>query len=160
LDIALDLGRPVDEQQLDRWLKPGRKGNPGPRLDSAALTKRYATTLPEWYTALLQESDSLLITREQMDALVSARAAYLLKLAAHWGAHARYMASVPDDYNSAETLRRHVEAVDGAWRIAWEEAHSVLPKILTPIQLRMLPGYAGIFYRAKEPIKGGRYFGA
>jgi hypothetical protein len=108
----------------------------------------------------MQESDSLLLTREQMDALAAARTRYMVKLAAHWGALAHDMASVPDHYDSPATLQRHVAAVDAAWKMAWQEAHEVLPTILTPLQLRMLPGLAGTFYRAKEPLKGGRYFGA
>jgi hypothetical protein len=158
LDIRVGLSQSFDEQQLDRWMKPGRQGYEGPKLDSAALVKRFFSNLPKWYDEILSQNDSLLLTREQVDALNDAKAKYIARLGQHWGELAQYMAALPDNYNSADALKRETQAIEGAWAIAWKEAHESLPKILSPLQLRMLPGNAKFLFEAKEPPKGARFF--
>jgi hypothetical protein len=158
LDFRIGLSQDYDEQQLDRWMKPGRQGYAGPKLDSAALVKRFFTSLPDVYDEILSQSDSLLLTRDQVDALNEAKAKYTQKLGDHWGRIAQYLADQPDHYNSAEALKRETDAIVKGWAIAWQEMHEVLPRILSPLQLQMLPGNAGSLYRAKEAPTHNRFF--
>jgi len=158
LDVTIDLSQDYDEQQLDRWMKPGRGSYTGPKLDSAALVKRFFTSLPDWYAEILSQTDSLLLTRDQVDALNDAKTKYTERLAQHWGQIAGYLAGLPDNYNSAEALKRETDAIVKAWAIAWQEAHDTLPKILSPLQLKMLPGNAKGLFEAKEAPTHNRFF--
>jgi hypothetical protein len=80
------------------------------------------------------------------------------RIRAHWGRFASKLAATGDDYDLADLVKQQVAATDDAWEIARVEAHTTLPKILTPTQLKILPGNSSTMYNAKEPIKGIRYF--
>jgi len=158
LDFSMSFGPSGDEQQIDRMLRRGRNGNPGPRLDSAAIVRRYCGNLPDWYNDIIQQADSLLLTRDQVDALRAARESYMQRIRAHWGRFAEHLASIPDSYDTKALAKEQTEATDEAWDIAREDAQTTLPKILTPTQLTILPGNSRFIYESKEPIRGTRYF--
>ena len=158
LDFSMNFGPSNDEQQVERMLRNGRRGNPGVRLDSAAIVKRYCGNLPDWYNEIISQADSLLLSRDQVDSLRARRAAYMERIRAHWGRFASKLAATGDDYDLAALVKQQVAATDEAWEIARVEAQTTLPKILTPTQLKILPGNSSTMYNAKEPIKGIRYF--
>jgi hypothetical protein len=159
LDVSMDFSRDPEAQQLDRILEPGRHGNPGIKLDSAAVIKRYCGNLPDWYSEILSQSDSLLLTRDQVDALRAASADYGQRIMAHWGTWAELLANMPDRYSVSDLVERQHKLIDDAWEIARQEAHTTLPKILSPVQLKLLPGNAAFIYRSDKPITGVRFFG-
>lgn len=158
LDVRLDFSRDREAQQLDRILNPGRLGNPGKKLDEAAIVKRYCGNLPKWYDEIIAQTDSLLLTRDQVEALRSAGADYTVRIMTHWGAWAKEMAGVPDRFSSTDLLKRQNKVINDGWEIARQDAQRVLPTILTPMQLKLLPGNAGTLFNAKEPLTGIRYF--
>ena len=55
LDVQLDIARSMPEQQLDRWLRPGRAGRPGQKLPAQEFMRRYQRTVPDPYGELLQQ---------------------------------------------------------------------------------------------------------
>ena len=158
LDVRLDLGRPLGEQQLDKWLKPGRAGHAGTRLTAAELRTRYGRNVPDPYKEILQESDSLLLTREQSDALTAAQTRYTQRMDSLWAPLTTYLAAMGDHYDAAAALKRQEAATDDAWELTRQHLQAELPKILSPAQLRLLPWPAGMLYQAKEPMKGMRMF--
>jgi hypothetical protein len=157
LDVQLDFGQPTDEQQVRRMLRNGRDGNPGPKLDSAAILRRYCGNLPDWYMQIINEADSLLLSREQVAELHDARTSYRQGVKDHWGRLAGFLAAVPDGFDASYVIARQREANEGAWELARQEAITMLPKILTRVQLGLLPGNASDLYHATEPIVGVRY---
>jgi hypothetical protein len=157
LDVSMDFSRGIDEQQLDRILAPGRRGS-GVKLDSAAIVRRYCGNLPNWYNEIFAQSDSLLLTRDQVDALRAAQATYNGRIVAHWGTWAEALATLPDHYDVADLVKRQTKLVDDAWEIARQEARTTLPKVLTPVQLKLLPGNSSFIYRAEKPITNIRFF--
>jgi len=157
LDVRIDFSRDGEAQQLDRLLNPGRHGNGGTKLDSAAIVKRYCGNLPDWYSEILQFTDSLLLTRDQVDALRSAKADYSARIMGHWSAWSNELARMPDHYDVSDLVKRQGKVIQEGWDIAQAEAHATLPKILTPIQLRLLPGNAAFIYKSDKPIPN-RYF--
>jgi len=158
VDVRVDLSRNGEEQQIERILKPGRGGNGGVKLDSTAILKRYCGNLPNWYNDLLREVDSLLLTRDQVEAIRTAQADYSARITAHWAKWSADLASLPDNFDAADLLKRQNKLILDAWEIARQEARTVLPRILTPVQLRLLPSWANTLYRAENPITGMRYF--
>lgn len=158
LDVSLDLGRPIGEQQIDKWLRPGRAGHAGVKLTADELKKRYARNVPDPYAAILQESDSLLLTRPQADAITAIQTRYRARMDSLWSPLAEYLAALPDHFDPKETLKRQEAAIDAAWEISRQDTRANLPPVLAPTQLRVLPWPADMYYRAKEPIKGARMF--
>lgn len=158
LDVRLDLGTPLPQQQLSRWLKPGRAGRPGPKLSAAELKRRYARNVPDPYAGILQETDSLLLTREQVEAIQSVQKVYVQRMDSLWTSLANYLASLGDKFNGAEALKRQESATDDAWELSRLDVQKNLPTILSPVQLQLLPFPAGLLYKAKDQLKGIRIF--
>jgi hypothetical protein len=153
IDVSLSVGRPLPQQILNRWLKPGRNGRKGPRLSVAELKRRYARNVPDPYASILEESDSLLLSRDQAEALQKADTAYRQHIDSVWTALSEYLASLGDDYDPTEALKKQEAAVDEGWEISRLDVQRTLPKILSPIQLKLLPGIPALLYKAKEKIQ-------
>jgi hypothetical protein len=153
IDVSLSVGRPLPQQMLNRWLKPGRNGRKGPRLSVTELKRRYARNVPDPYSSILEESDSLLLTRDQAEAIQKADTAYKQRMDGVWTALSEYLAGLGDDYNSAEALKRQEAAVDEGWEISRLDVQRTLPSILSPIQLKLLPGIPGMLFKAKEKVQ-------
>mgnify|MGYP001556799017 CR=1 FL=1 len=153
IDVSLSVGRPLPQQMLNRWLKPGRNGRKGPRLSVTELKRRYARNVPDPYSSILEESDSLLLTRDQAEAIQKADTAYRQRMDSVWTALSEYLAGLGDDYNPTEALKRQEAAVDEGWEISRLDVQHTLPSILSPIQLRLLPGIPGMLLKAKEKVQ-------
>lgn len=143
LDISLQVGRSIAQQQLNRWIKPGRGGREGPKLSIKDLVRRYTRNVPNPYSDILEESDSLLLSRDQADALAKADTAYRQRIDSVWTTLSEYLASLPDDFDSAEALKRQEDAVEAGWELTRDDLKKTLPQILNPIQLKLLPGFWG-----------------
>ena len=156
LDIAMNLGRQVTEQQLERWLNPGRDGRSGEKLSADDLKKRYARTVPDPYDQILRESDSLLLTRDQLEAVQRIQTQYQKKMDTHWQKLAGAFAALPDRYDVDAAFKAQEDAEDGAWAIAWADVRENLPKVLSPLQLTLLPFPASLLWKATEAPKGMR----
>jgi hypothetical protein len=156
LDVSIDLAKPYGEQQLERWIRPGRGGYPGKKLTSAEMKKRYERNVPDPYAILLAERDSLLLSPKQVEAIEKAQRAYRMRMDSLWTTLTDYLSALPDAFNAAEVLRRQEDAIDAGWEISRQDAQRMFPTLLTPIQLRILPSYARIYIQADKPIKGTR----
>lgn len=158
LDVRFDLSTPLGQQQLDRWLKPGRAGRPGPRLTAAELKRRYQRNVPDPYSGLLRETDSLLITREQADAIEKVQTVYKQQIDSLWTSLADYLAGLGDNFNTAAALKRQEQTIDDAWEISRLSVQRTLPSILSPVQLKLLPWPVGMLYTSKEKVKMRMFF--
>ncbi|HVB31859.1 MAG TPA: hypothetical protein VNE60_10075, partial [Gemmatimonadaceae bacterium] len=152
LDVSIDIGRPIDEQQLDKWLNPGRDGHRGQKLTANDLKRRYERDVPDPYTSVLQQSDSLLLTRDQVDELRASQLKYRQRMDSLWTNLAQYLADLPDHYDAAQALKRASDATDAAWEITRLDVQKTFKGVLSPVQLQLLPGMASMLYNAKEPL--------
>jgi hypothetical protein len=155
LDLSLDLGRPFSEQQLDILLKPGRDGRPGIRFTADSLFVRYKRSVPDLYQTILAESDSLLLSESQSNALEVAQGPYRASADSLWRTLSVELADLPDKFDANKALKRQEEVTDQEWEIAWVESKK-LNSILTASQLKLLPWPASMLYQAREPLKGIR----
>ena len=87
---------------------------------------------------ILQQSDSLKLTRQQADSLVALNRRYVLKSDSIWTPLAREFAELPDRFNHdaafAKYRRGREASVDMLLRLSPE-----IKDLLTPEQYRMLP---------------------
>jgi hypothetical protein len=157
LNVSFNLGRSYNEQQLTRLLNPGRGGRPGVRFNADSLRRRYIRAIPDLYLAIMQQSDSLLLSRQQAEALQLEDEGYRKKMDSLWTGLAKHFASLPDNYDVKAAAIEQESAADSAWEISRFEAKK-LGTILTPSQLRLLPFPAGMLYTATKPIKGMRIY--
>jgi hypothetical protein len=144
LDVSLVVGRPISEQQLERWIEPGRS-RPGTKLGVADLKKRYQTSVPNPYPAVLQLTDSLLLSRDQVESLQRVLAEYNKKVDSVWTDLATYLAALPNSFDRAEALKRQEAAIGDVWEMTRLHVQENLRKTLTPLQLTLVGGTANLF---------------
>ena len=118
LDVRLELGQPLRQKEFERFLEmaPLRQNHERAPVDS--LRARLADyEVGNYYDALLRMRDSLLLTRDQVTALETARAAYMVRADAIWRDIATFIATRTDGYDVNDIRRRVDEtAVRGRGR--------------------------------------------
>jgi hypothetical protein len=138
LDMSFDLGVPVVKQQALKLLSPGRRGHAGARLSADSTTARLKAQVPDVYDAVMEESDSLLISRDQLGALKAAQGAYRAKIAALWKETSTALTTMGDDFDANEAMNLIDDATERAWRLGRDELPT-LEVILSPLQMRLVP---------------------
>ena len=156
LDVRIDIAPPSTQQQVDRWLQPGRK-RPGTRLNAAELARRLEHNVPDPYAELLSETDSLLLTPAQVASLRDVQRRYRARMDSTWSATSQDLDALPDAYDASVAYRRTYAAVDAAWELTRLDVQSELPHILTAAQLTMLGGTAGQLWSSPFPVHDHRF---
>jgi hypothetical protein len=154
LDFSIDLAPPVDRQVIGLLLRPGRDGVPGKRLNAESIKRRYAMITPDPYTGIMEETDSLMLSPRQTDALQDAGDLYRARRDTILTAMAEYLAALGDRFDARDAVRHQNDALAAVWDIGHESIRRTLPNVLTPLQLRMLPWPANRLYAAPEDVKG------
>ena len=156
IDVHVDVGPAKTPQQLDRWLKPGRTRS-GTRLHVPELVRRLERNVPDPYAELLAQADSLLLTSEQAARLQLAHTQYRARMDALWTDVASYLDRLPNRYDESAAWRRTDAAIDDAWEITRLDVREQFAKILTPVQLTLLPAAAGQFWTSPGRIHDRRF---
>jgi hypothetical protein len=104
--------------------------------------------VPDLYDAIMRESDSLLITREQVEALKAAQVGYRTRIDSLWKATTTTLAAMEDNYDADAAMYLIDDATERAWLIGRDEL-PVLERILSPLQMRLAPWMVGVM---KESI--------
>ncbi|MEO7043574.1 MAG: carboxypeptidase-like regulatory domain-containing protein [Gemmatimonadaceae bacterium] len=157
LDIQLDLAKPLQAQQLDKWLGPGRAGRKGPRLSASALRLKYGRTVPDIYRLVLEQADSLLLSPDQVNALTLADERYRPRVDSVWTSIGEYLVGLPDNVDAVEALHHVDAATTRVWALARAESPT-MRAILTLIQLQLVPYTVNLVVNTKRPLKGGLIF--
>lgn len=158
LDIQRSISPSVSRQQLDRMLRPGRGGRQGNRLTSKELVARYRRSVLDPYTTVIEEADSLLLQPSQITALQTAQAAYVARVDSIWSELADQLALLPDTYDAKKALALQEATIDRVWDVGRLDTKATFPAILDVMQRKLLPYPASMYFNAKAPIKGIRYF--
>ncbi|MEO7104424.1 MAG: carboxypeptidase-like regulatory domain-containing protein [Gemmatimonadaceae bacterium] len=154
LDFRIDLAAPVDMQVADLLLKPGRNGDRGQKISREDIRHMYGVTNPDPFLAILQESDSLLLSRGQEDALTQAGDVYAAQRDTILTALSSYLAGIADQYSTREVVRRQDELIAALWDLGHTSIKNALPAILNRYQLKMLPYPARDFYVQPMSVTG------
>jgi hypothetical protein len=151
VEVSLNVGPPLSLQQLERWIGAGRN-RPGSKLTPEELKTRYRRNVPDPYAAILEESDSLLLSAEQEKALKATQTEYLRGVDSLWTPLTEYLAGLGNSFDSKEVLRRQEETIDAVWEYSRLNAQKTLGTILSPIQVKLLPWEPAMLYTAKEAL--------
>jgi hypothetical protein len=159
LDVSFYLSPDFPQQQLVRYLGAGRGGRPGPRLTERELKQRYERNVGNPYRAIISESDSLLLAREQVEALQRLDAEYRQQMDSLWQSLASDFAHLGEQFDVTTAVKRQESAIAAAREITRLHVRANLGDILTPVQLRLMPGSVREMYRASEALTpGGRTY--
>jgi carboxypeptidase family protein len=158
LDISLDIGTPMPLQSIQRFLTPGRNGDKRPRLSASDLKKRYQRTVNDPYEEILQQTDSLLLSREQSEAITAEDARYRAGMDSIWTAAAEKLAALPDVFDAKIAVKLQEDASDAAWEYSRISVKRSLGRLLSPLQIELEGGLASMLYRAKKPVQMRSYF--
>lgn len=158
IDISFDLAPPLEQQQVDKWLSPGRRGQPGPRLTADDIRKRYSRNTADPYGAILRQADSLLLQPAQVTALEAAQLRSKSHADSIWMPFADSLATLGNDYDVRSITEREMNVADSVWEYVRADLQETLPSILSPIQLRLLPAIAADIFTAPKNRKQGHFF--
>lgn len=139
------------QQQLERVLNRGRGGRPGMRLPADSIRLRFARNVPSIYAAVIEEADSLLLSRAQLDSLRVANEHWEQKVDVIWRQLGAELAAMSDDYDVPRATQMTEDATDAAWELARQEVPA-LKHILTPLQFSLAPGNIQYLANAKGKV--------
>ncbi|MDB4915533.1 MAG: hypothetical protein JWM95_3177 [Gemmatimonadetes bacterium] len=137
ISVGIDVGIPRERQLLTQRLDAGRvrEGNKA----GAEVLKQFGTSsIPNPMDMILQQSDSLHLTRVQADSLATLSHRYASFADSIWTPVARYFETLPDAYRAGEAYDRYV----GARERTVDFLLTLVPlakAILTDAQRRKLP---------------------
>jgi hypothetical protein len=140
LDVSFSLTGDVGKQQLEVYLRPTR-GADGSRPPADTILRRLRSTgmspvSPHFW--IRANADSLLLSPEQVTAIEAAAAHRSAAIDSTYRALAVELAGLPRDYNVDVVVKR-IQAVNSSI-FQWPASETeVIKRILTPIQLRLLP---------------------
>lgn len=154
LDLSFDLGAPIDIQFVEMQLKPGRRGYPGTRLDARTIKRRYDMVTPDPFSAILEQSDSLMLSIEQVESLQQTELKYKAERDSILVRLADYLSNVGDDFVARDAARRQNDALGAVWDLGRTYVKRALPAALNRYQLRMLPWPADRLYTARLGVHG------
>ena len=137
LGINFDIGLPRERQLLTQRLDMGR-GQAGSKATSDAMTIFGMSSIPNPMLLILQQSDSLGLTRTQADSLAMLSRAYAQFADSVWTPIGRYLAALPATYSTRAAYDRYVSARERTVDFLL----TLVPAakgVLTPRQRRELP---------------------
>ena len=109
IGIALDIGVPRERQLLTQRLDAGRR-RPGTRNNASVLTTFGTSAIPNPMFFILQQSDSLKLSRAQADSIASLSRAFARFTDSVWTPVGEYLASLPGEYSTGGAYERYVSA--------------------------------------------------
>lgn len=153
LSVNFDVGPSREQQQLLQQLDRGRT-RPGNKPSLQQLRQTASVGLINPMQQILQQADTLKLTRKQADSLATLNRAYMLKSDSIWTPVARYLADLPDRYNHSDAYGRYRQARESAV----DMLIAVVPgirKLLTDEQIRILPTSV-VTFLDKRTLQGMR----
>ncbi len=137
LAINLDIGVPRERQLLTQRLDIGR-AREGAKVPAESMKILGGSSIPNPMDMILQQADSLELTRKQADSLATLSHLYAMFADSVWTPVSRYLAALPDNYSHADAYAHYVTAREQTVDYLLHTVAGV-KEILTPAQRRRLP---------------------
>jgi hypothetical protein len=109
LSFTLDVGVPRERQLLTQRLDMGR-GRPGNRQLAESMKMMGTQIIPNPMSMILQQQDSLKLTRLQADSLASLSYKFAVFADSIWTPVSNQLAALPDAYDHGDAYKRYVSA--------------------------------------------------
>jgi hypothetical protein len=109
LNVSYDIGFTRERQMLTQRLDAGRD-RPGTKQTAQTLKAFGTSSIPNPMSMVLQQSDSLHLTRKQADSLATLSTKFSRYADSVWTPVANSLEATPERYNHAEAYHRYVVA--------------------------------------------------
>jgi carboxypeptidase family protein len=137
LTMGLDIGAPRERQLLTQRLDIGRD-RPGNKQRAESLKQLGSSSIPNPMSMILQQQDSLKLTRTQADSLAWLSREFAVYADSVWTPVSNYLEGLPDHFSHGEAYDRYVSARERTVDYLLTLVPDV-KKILTASQRRKLP---------------------
>jgi hypothetical protein len=153
--LRFDVGPTRERQQLLAQLDRGRS-RPGNKPSLQQLRFSATVGLLNPMESMLQQSDTLQLTRAQADSLALLNRRYVLRTDSIWTPVAAFLAELPDDYDRGAAYDRYRDAREATVDMLIDLA-PVVSRLLTDAQRRVLPAQVQAFLdvRTLKAIRSG-----
>jgi hypothetical protein len=153
--VRFDVGPTRERQQLEQQLDRGRS-RPGNKPSVQQLRGLGNVGLVNPMQQILQQADTLKLTRVQADSLATLNRMYVLATDAMWMPVARELAALPDKYDHDLAYRRYREAREDQVDLLMTLVPQ-LRSLLTKEQFRLLPAQlqSNLDVRTLRAIRSG-----
>ncbi len=164
INVSYDIGFTRERQMLTQRLDVGR-ARPGAKATSQALKAFGTSSIPNPMAMILQQPDSLKLTRQQADSLATMSTKFSRFADSVWTPAAKALEAEPDGYSHGEAYRQYVAARERTMDYLITMAPGVRD-LLTPAQKRKLPALilnylddrVLKFLRSSSAGDGGNFF--
>ncbi|WP_309670023.1 hypothetical protein, partial [Gemmatimonas sp.] len=158
IDVSVDLSVPYDVQSIRRALEPVKQQGAWARRSADSIASFYMRQRANnLYRLITSESDSLLLSKAQQEALRIADTAYVRRVRALYRPLGVYLASQPDNGAGPEALAR-VKAVADSQQVMFWESVDTVGTLLSAGQRAMLPILADAL-RVPPSARKNSFFG-
>lgn len=142
IDFSLDLSTEYDLQRLRRAVEPVKGPTGWQRRSADSLSAFYISRTSDIYNLLVEQSDSLFLSRAQVAALQKADSAFSSKVRALYVPLGEFLARGQGGAGQAEL--DSVRATQKSyWKIFWEQPE-IAGDIVTPSQRELMPMFKNI----------------
>ncbi|HTJ23418.1 MAG TPA: carboxypeptidase-like regulatory domain-containing protein [Gemmatimonadaceae bacterium] len=137
INVNYDIGFTRERQMLTQRLDAGR-GRPGAKANAQTLKAFGTASIPNPMAMILQQPDSLKLTRQQADSLATLSTKFARLADSIWTPAAKALEAEPSEYSHSVAYRRYVVAREQTMDYLISLAPAVRD-LLTPAQKRKLP---------------------
>jgi hypothetical protein len=164
INVSYDIGFTRERQMLTQRLDVGR-GRPGTKPNAQSLKAFGTSSIPNPMSLILQQPDSLGLTRKQADSLATLSTRFSRFADSVWSPAAKELEAVPDRFSHGEAYKQYVQAREKTM----DYLIAIVPDVrglLTPAQKRRLPSLVLNylddrvlkFLRSSSAGDGGNFF--
>lgn len=156
IDFSVDLSINYDLQQLRRAIEPVKGPTGWERRTADSLTAFYLNNTSDIYKLLIEQSDSLFLSKAQVAALESADSLYSAQVRELYIPLGDFLARGQGNAGKAEldsvkaTAKRY-------WKIFWQQPE-IAAAIVTPSQRELLPIFKGMLGIPVKDRENARWF--
>ena len=155
IDFRLELSTDFSLQQLRRAVEPVKSKTGWERRSADSLSAFYLSNTSDVYKLILEQTDSLFLTRPQVAALTRADSAFSIQVRALFGPLGEYLARGAGAAGKAELDT--AKATDKLyWKVFWVQPDTVA-LILTPAQLELMPMVKAMIATTKKDRENSQW---
>lgn len=160
VDFSVDLSTPFDLQTLRRAIEPVRVTENGKktwtRRSADSIADLYLSRTSSIHRLLLAESDSLFLTKDQINQLLKADSLYSARIRGLYVPLAQFLASQPGGAAGKAALDTVQATTKLYWPIFWEQVDVIQP-IIQPQQRQLVPFVDNISRVTAEQRKNSQW---
>jgi len=138
LDFSVNFATPYDVQLLRRALEPVKVKTGWERRSADSIMSYYMRITSSIHKMLLAESDSLFLSRDQIDRLLVADSTFGMRVREIFGPLGQFLATQPGGVPGKAALDSANATHKLYWQAFWAQVDTIAP-IVTPLQKELMP---------------------